>query len=219
MTTPRSLFVRVLLGVAALSAGCGSGTTDEALIGTWSRLRDDATMRDRYTFGRDGAFAFDEFKPDDPSLEDHLSGTYEASGDTVVATVTNAPDAVRARLTFSYYADATSFSSAALRPTGAHDGVVGVWRGLAKLEFLDEPGRAPDGALEVDTFRADGTFSATSSAPDGSAPQVWEGTYAEESPGVFSATASADSGASRTVTWELLDDAALVRPDRLWLRD
>jgi hypothetical protein len=188
------------------------------LIGTWQRHHDDTTLRDQYTFGQDGTFAFDEFKADDPTAEDHLVGTYQATDRTVVATATNTPDSKRARLTFSYYASSTSFSSAALLPEGAHQGIVGVWQAVMKLEYLDETGRAPQGSTETDSYRADGTFQVTQTPSDGSPPAAWEGTYTEDSPGLFTAAGATSAGESRVATFQLLEDAALVSPNRIWMR-
>jgi hypothetical protein len=209
----------VAVAAIAVSPGCGSqGGADQDLIGTWQRLRDDSTLRDQYTFGQDGTFAFDEFKTDDPSAEDHMVGTYEATDGTVVAAVTNTPDGQRARLTFSYYASPRSFSTGAFLPTGAHDGIVGVWRGVMTLELLDETGRPPQGAEETDTYRDDGTFQATMTPSDGSPAIAWQGTYAEDSPGIFTANGITTDGAHRTATWQLLENATLVGPNRIWTR-
>jgi hypothetical protein len=213
-TTIRAILV---VAVAALAA-CGSQASDPDLIGTWKRLRDDATLRDQYTFGRDDRFAFDEFTPDAPATEDHLQGTYQAIDGTVVATVSDTRDGRPIRLTFSYFANATSFSSAALRPTGAHDGIVGVWEGIAKLERLDEPGSVPEGSSLVETFRADGTFNAQSSAHDGSPPKISEGTYVGTSAGVFTTTSTNGIGTS-VMTLQLRDGVALVSPDRIWTKE
>ncbi len=207
------LFVIGLVFVAA----CGSGAANQDLIGTWQRLRDDASLRDQYTFGRDGTFAFDELKPDDPATEDHLSGTYQATDRTVVANVTQARDGRPARLTFSWFANATSFSTAALLPTGAHQGIVGGWDGIVKIERLDEPGSIPDGASTAQTFRADGTFTATTTRHDGSAATVVEGTYVEDPPGLFTATAVTATGPSVMIA-QLIDGAALVGPSRIWTK-
>jgi hypothetical protein len=207
----------VIVAVVLL-ASCGSQGADQDLIGTWQRHRDDTTLRDQYTFGQDGTFAFDEFKPDDPSTEDHLVGTYQAADRTVVATATNTPDGKRARLTFSYYASSSSFSSGALLPSGTHQGIVGIWQGVMKLEDLDETGRAPQGATETDTYRADGTFQVTQTPSDGSPPGAWEGTYTEDSTGLFTATGTTSTGESRITTFRLLEDAALVSPNKIWVR-
>ncbi|HXI58709.1 MAG TPA: hypothetical protein VNO55_21730 [Polyangia bacterium] len=208
----------VLVTVLATLAACGTPASDQALIGTWKRVRDDASLRDQYTFRRDGTFAFDEFKPTEPASEDHLAGTYQASDRTVTADVSDPKDARPVRLTFSYFVNTGSFSPAALRPTGTHEGIVGVWEGIAKIEHLDQPGSVPDGSSLVQAFRADGTFTTTSSAHDGSAPKIAEGTYLETSPGLFSATAVTDTGTS-VVTLQMLDGVALVSPDRIWTRE
>jgi hypothetical protein len=214
-----SFLARSAVVVAVLPlASCGSQGVDQDLIGTWQRHREDTTLRDQYTFGQDGTFAFDEFKADDPTAEDHLVGTYQATDRTVVATATNTPDGTRARLTFSYYADPNSFSTGAFLPNGTHDGIVGVWDGTMALEVLDEPGRGPQGAAVTYTYRADGTFAGTETPTDLSPPIAWEGTYTEASAGIFTADGFTADGSRRTATWQLWENAALVGPNRIWLR-
>jgi hypothetical protein len=86
------------------------------------------------------------------------------------------------------------------------------------LELLDETGRPPQGAEETDTYRDDGTFQATMTPSDGSPAIAWQGTYAEDSPGIFTANGITTDGAHRTATWQLLEDATLVGPNRIWTR-
>jgi hypothetical protein len=94
----------------------------------------------------------------------------------------------------------------------------GDWQGVTTLEYLDQTGRAPQGATETDTYRADGTFQVTQTPSDGSPPGAWEGTYTEDSAGLFTATGTTSTGESRTTTFRLLEDTALVSPNRIWVR-
>jgi len=203
----------VLLGGLFLAA-CGSNANDESLAGTWIRMRTPTEMRDRYTFGADGSFAFDENKPDDPQNEDHLTGTYVADDGVVTAIVSNAatPE-TQARLTFSYYANATKFSSAALRASSGHAGVVGVWTGMAKVEITNGSQSPLGGAIEVD-LRADGTYRWTVTPFDGTATSVEEGTWLVDGEGVVVTATASGPG----YVLEMLDDEALVDQPRIWQR-
>jgi hypothetical protein len=78
-----------------------------------------------------------------------MSGTYVASDDVVTATVTNTLEPGSARLTFSYYTGKTQFATGALLARAGHTGIVGVWRGMMKIEYLDSSATSPG-----DTFRA-----------------------------------------------------------------
>src|SRR5262245_8043402 len=161
---------RALLGIAAgaaLLAACETGKTSDDLVGTWQRMRDDLTVRDQYVFRADGTLTFDEFKPDDPANEDHVTGTYTATDDTIVLEGTNANGGGRARGTVTYYANATMFATQALRPAGAHTGIVGEWFAIVKSEYPDEPGRPAEGGTVSYQFRSDGTFTGTINNADG----------------------------------------------------
>jgi hypothetical protein len=208
---------KALLGIAAgaaLLAACESSNTSGDLVGTWQRLREDATVRDQYVFRTDGSLTFDEFKPDDPASEDHVTGTYTATDDTVVATGTNAKDGARSQGTFTYYANATVFATQALRPTGAHTGVVGEWTATVKLAFPEEPARPAEITTAIYQFRVDGTFSATT-ASTGATTVTDQGTYHQETPGVFELIST---GATIGRSLQMIDDAALVFPTRIFQR-
>ena len=206
-----------LLGIAAgaaLLAACETSSTSEDLVGTWQRQRDDATVRDQYVFRADGSLTFDEFKPDDPASEDHVTGTYTATDDTIMATATNAKDGVRVQIAFTYYANATMFVTQAWRPTGAHTGIVGEWTAIVNLVFPDEPARPAEGGTATYQFRADGTFTATSTRAD--ATIVTEhGTYHQETPGVFQII---PTGQTVGRSLQMIDDDALVFPTRIFQR-
>ena len=203
----------VLVAGAFLTA-CDSNGTDDALVGSWIRMRDTAEMRDRYTFGANGSFAFDENKPDAPETEDHMTGTYVALDDVVTATVTNTREPGQARLTFSYYAGATQFSSAALRPSAGHTEIVGVWGGIRKIEHPDDSASSPTGGNIEGEFRADGSFRWTVTPFDGTATTVTEGTWVAEADETFRATAS-----SSELVLKLFDNEALVDASRIWQRN
>src|SRR5262245_41340292 len=208
--------IKALFGIfagAALLAACDPTTnTSEDVVGTWQRLRDDATVRDQYVFHPDGSFTFDEHKPDDPASEDHVTGTYTATEDTLVLKGTNAKDGGRSQGAVTYYANATMFATQALRPTGAHTGVVGEWTGTVKVEFPDEPARPAEGVTATFQFRADGTFTATAKNADGTTLEPQQGTYSEQAAGVFQAT----TGGTFGQTFQIVDDDALVFPTRIF---
>lgn len=204
----------VILLAGAFLAACGSNDNDP-LVGSWIRMRTPTEMRDRYVFGADGAFTFDENKPDDPQTEDHLTGTYVAAGGMVTATVNKADTpGTQARLTFTYHANATQFSSAALRATAGHAGAVGVWTGMAKIELTDGSQSPSGGAMEV-ALRADGTFRWTVTPFDGTAASAQEGTWVTATDGTIqTATASGPSYVLR-----MLDNEVLVDEPRIWQRN
>jgi hypothetical protein len=204
----------VLLVAGTVLNGCDSGGTDgEALVGSWIRMRTATEKKDQFLFGADGAFAFDENKPDAPGEEDHLTGTYVAADGVVTATASDASGAL-ARLTFSYYANTTQFSAAALHPTTAHTGIVGTWTGVQKVELLDGSGQNPGGITVQAQFRADRTYRATITYLDGTPAFVNEGTWVGETDGTFHGV-----GDGPGFTLVLLDDQALVDPYQIWQRN
>jgi hypothetical protein len=198
---------------AALMTACDSNKADDGLIGSWIRMRDASEMRDRYVFGADGSFTFDENKPDEPQAEDHMTGTYVAANGVVTTTVTNTLMPGNVRLTFSYYANAVHFSSAAMRARSGHTGIVGTWSGVRKLEFLDVSEQSPSGSAVQWEFRADGSFRQTVTPFDGTPGSTTEGTWVGEGDGTFRATVDS----SDTVV-TLLDGEALVFPSQIWQR-
>jgi hypothetical protein len=209
--------IKALFGIAAgaaLVAACETSQPSDDLVGTWQRMRDDATVRDQYVFRADGSLSFDEFKPDDPASEDHITGTFTATDDTVVATGTNAKDGARTQFTVTYYANATMFATQALRPTGSHTGIVGEWRATVKVAFPDEPARPAEGGDVTYQFRADGTFTAATTSVGGTTTTE-QGTYREETPGVFQIIPTGQT-AGRSL--QMIDDAALVFPTRIFQR-
>lgn len=210
----RLLFALFVAG--AFTTGCDSNGADDGFIGSWIRMRDATEMRDRYVFGADGSFTFDENKPDDRQTEDHLTGTYVAADGVVIAMATNTnmlQPLGPARLTFSYYANATQFSSAALRARSGHAGIVGTWTGVRKLELLDGSGQSPSGSEVEWEFRTDGSFRQTVAPFDGTAGSTTEGTWVGEADRTFRATADSSE---QVVT--LLDGEALVFPSQIWQR-
>lgn len=214
----------VLLAAGFVLTACDQQDANDPLVGSWSRLRDGTTeVRDKYAFGVDGSFAFDENKPDERQAEDHMSGTYVASDGVVTATVTNTLAPGRARLTFSYYADETQFTTGALLARAGHTGIVGVWTGIVKIEYLDSPATSPGGAETEREFRADGSFRWTTTAFDGTAARVQEGTWVAETYDTFRASDSSDipgGGASGAeLVFKLLGGEALAQPGHIWLRE
>ena len=205
MKTLSTLLGMLLLAAAFLTACDSNGNgTDQALVGTWNRLRTATELRDRYQFGANGSFAFDENKPGSPQTEDHMTGTYVASGGVVTATVTNTLEPGQARLTFSYYAGATQFSSGALRARAGHTGIVGVWTGVVKIERLDGSEQSPAGDEVEAEFRADGSYRWTVTPFDGTAARVTEGTWVLEGGTMFRITFG-----SSDLLFQLFDDQVL----------
>ena len=143
-----------------------------------------------------------------------MTGTYEAVDGVVTATVTNTLVPGQARQTFSYYAGATQFSSAALRARAGHTGIVGVWTGIRKTELLDGSAPSPTGGDIEGDFRADGSFRWTVTSFDGTAAVVTEGTWVAEAGEAFRASAG-----SSAMVLELLDNEALVDAPRIWQRN
>jgi hypothetical protein len=200
--------VLVALAASAFLTSCDSNGTDHALVGNWVRMRDTTEVRDRYTFGANGSFTFDENEPDAP-----LRGTYEASDGIVTATVTNTLEPGQVRVTFSYYAGATQFSSAALGANPGHAGIVGRWNGIRKIERLDGSAPSATGEELQGEFRADGTLRWTNTLLDGTAATVTEGTWVAEAGGMYRIT-----GSPSELVLELLDNEALVDPLLIWQR-
>ena len=106
------------------------------------------------------------------------------------------------------------FVTQAWRPTGAHTGVVGEWTATLKVAFPDEPARPAEDSTATYQFRADGTFTSTSTHPDGTIVTE-QGTYREETPGVFQMI---PTGATVGRSLQMIDDAALVFPTRIFQR-
>lgn len=209
-----------ITAAAVLLAACQPSNSERGdagaseLIGTWQRARADGTIRDQYVFRPDGSLTFDENKPEDPASEDHVTGTYTASSDTLVATGTNAKDGTSTQMTVTYYAGKTSFATQALRPVGTHTGAVGLWAVTLITAFPDEPGRAAEGSTATYELRGDGTYTAVSQSPDGGM-STQEGTFREVTPGFFEIVATGQLAGS---SLQMIDDAALVFPTRIFQR-
>ena len=137
-----------------------------------------------------------------------------ATGDTIVATATNAKDGVRSQITFTYYANETMFVTQAWRPTDGHTGLVGEWAATVKLVFPDDPARAAEDATATYQLRADGTFTSTSKSGD-AAVVTEQGTYHEATPGIFQMI---PTGATVGRSLQMIDGAALVFPTRIFQR-
>jgi len=212
-----ALLVALMSGVV-LAACDPTGADDPALVGSWLRTRDTGEMRDRWVFNDDGTFTFDENKPDEPQAEDHVTGTYTAADGIVTATATNTLVPGQVRVVFSYHAGSTQFASAALLPRGAHTGIVGVWAGIARSETLGDTSEGPEGNEGEYDFRADGSFRATLTPIDGSAPTVAEGTWTADAGDRFTLTSTNTSGATVHHVFQLLEGAALTDEGRVWLR-
>jgi len=209
----------VLVSGVFLAACDPAGTDDPALVGSWLRTRDTGEMRDRWVFGDDGSFTFDENKPDEREAEDHVTGTYTAADGIVTATATNTLVPGQVRVTFSYHAGPAQFASAALLPRGAHTGIVGVWNGIARSETLGDTSQAPEGNEGEYDIRADGTFGATLTPVDGSAPTVAQGTWTADGGDKFTFTSTNASGTTVHHTFQLLEGAALTDLGRVWQRN
>ena len=123
MKTP--VLLALAFATTALAA-CDPQGGDDALVGTFTRLRADTTeVKDQWAFTANATMTFNENKPDARDEEDHVTGSYTASEGVIVATATNANAPGNVRVTFTYYANGTVFSSHAMRASGGHDGIVG----------------------------------------------------------------------------------------------
>ncbi|HXU01197.1 MAG TPA: hypothetical protein VN903_09405 [Polyangia bacterium] len=213
MKTPAALLA-FALAITSLAA-CDPQSGDDALVGTWTRLRTGTTeMRDQWAFTADGTMKFDENKPDARDEEDHVSGPFTASDGVIVATVTNTHVPGRERVTFTYYAGSV-FSSHALRAPAGHDGIVGVWTEIVKLEKLDDPTAPIQGASATREFRADGTFHWVTTPFDGSEGDTVDGTWAAEGGDTFRATDL--SGVQNVI--KLVDGEALIPEGSVWQKN
>ena len=132
----------------------------------------------------------------------------------VSATATDTLTSGRTRLTFSYYAGATQFSSAALRAGTRHAGIVGVWTGIRKIERLYDSAPTSTGGQMEGEFRADGSFRWIVTPFDGTGATVTEGTWVGEAGETFRASVS-----SYDMVFKLLDDETLVDAPRIWQRN
>lgn len=158
----------LLLGSIALS-GCGASGSDEeaaaALVGTWQRLDDDGTVRDEFTFGADGSFAFDEL---DGGTEDHLRGTF-AIEDGVLVTE---GDGFAQRMTYAIDGDRLA-PGAGVRIAGDSGEMPGTYRG--ELEWRAETGDVSGGISESE-LRDDGTVHRREEVADGDTA-TYDGTW------------------------------------------
>jgi len=212
MKTP----VLLALAFAATAlAACDAEGGDDALVGTFTRLRADTTeVKDQWAFTANGTMTFDENKPDARDEEDHVTGSYTASEGVIVATATNANAPGNVRVTFTYYANGTVFSSHAMRASGAHDGIVGEWTQMAKIENLDDPSALADGSVATREFRADGTFHWATAPYHGGAVVTSDGTWTAESADTFRTTTT--DGSTNVI--KLVGGEALIPDGSFWQR-
>ena len=216
MKTP-VMFLAFSLAATTLTA-CDPAGPDEALIGSWTRMRDGTTeVKDHFSFAADGKMTFDENKPDDRTSEDHMTGTYVVADGVVTATASNTRDGGRSRLTFTYYANETVFAPQAFRAAGGHDGAVGVWNAMIKVEDLDSPTEAPEGLSFMLDVHADKTLQMNRTFTD-NYTQSWQGTWVLDPDRTFRASLVVNGTPSES-TFKLLDGEALVSPTYIWQRD
>jgi hypothetical protein len=212
MKTP--VLLALAFATTALSA-CDSQGGNDALVGTFARLRAGTTeVKDQWAFTANGTMTFDEYKPDARDEEDHVTGSYTASEGVIVATATNANAPGNVRVTFTYYANGTVFSSHAMRASGAHDGIVGEWTQMAKIENLDDPSALADGSVATREFRADGTFHWVTAPYHGGAAVTSDGTWTAESADTFRTTTT--DGSTNVI--KLVDGEALIPDGSFWQR-
>jgi hypothetical protein len=209
-----SVLLALAFATTALAA-CDSQGGDDGLVGTFTRLRVDTTeVKDQWAFTADGTMTFDENKPDARDEEDHVTGSYTASDGVIVATATNTNAPGNVRVTFTYYANGTVFSSHAMRASGAHDGIVGEWTQMAKIENLDDPSALADGSVATREFRADGTFHWVAAPYHGGAGVTSDGTWTAESADTFRTTTT--DGATNVI--KLVGGEALIPDGSFWQR-
>jgi hypothetical protein len=195
-----------------LTAGaCGSDDSEftEALAGVWA----DCDNSDaRFTFGADGAFAFDEGEPGTEGW-DHVVGTFSADETTVFAEGVSEDD-VDVDYEFTYYVAGDELLVGAAHPVGDHDGLVGTWR--ARLHVVPS-NDDPFGADTEFDLRADGSGTMSSVYLDGSPDALYDGTWAEddEAPGYVFRFVVGEDGDTITynIHFQLVDDAVLGVPE------
>jgi len=215
MKTPALL---ALVFATTAMAACNSQGGDDDLVGTFSRLRTGTIeVKDQWAFTADGTMTFDENKPDARDEEDHVVGPYTTSDGVVTATVTNTNVPGTSRVTFTYYANGTVFSSHAVRAPAGHDGIVGVWTQMVKIENLDNPSEPAVGSVATREFRADGTFHWVTTPHDGGEATTTDGTWVAESADTFRAT-TGDASISITNVIKLVDGEVLIPDGAFWQR-
>jgi hypothetical protein len=197
----------VTMGWVCACGGGGpvAGRADPALlVGTWTRFHfDSTTLHDELVFNADGTFSFDEFR-DDPSLEDHVRGTYSADSTFIALEGTNLRDGSR-RIGAYYYVSAATLLHDCLLREGKGTGIVGTWLGKHTWEALDAGGNVTESLTRKGRFeyRLDRTVMATI---DG---RVLHGTYAEIAANEFRTTFPQGPDQTVIVTMKLVDDRAL----------
>jgi hypothetical protein len=202
------------LGSASLAACDSEEGGPAALVGEWKRYdeSDPTKLRDQFTFGADGSYAFDEFYPDNEGSNDHVVGTYTATDDTLVVVGTNRGEPQQSRISTTYYVNGELYAPSALVPVGDTSGIVGSWHSFVDIEDLDENGAATPTYWTDTTYRFgdDDTVHMTYAGRDGSIVSEEDGTYLEESPDHFAATFTVAPGSTVTFHVRLVDGAALA---------
>lgn len=128
-TNPALRLVSALLAYAGIaSCGSGFGAATGPILGTWERKNTDGSVRDRWVFKADGTFTFDELS-NPPAQQDHVSGRFGVSGQTLNGQGTNSKDGKSATMRVTYFANADKMCVGALLPQGSLNGVVGTWFG------------------------------------------------------------------------------------------
>lgn len=188
----------LLLPVLSLGA-CGAGGADQdaavELTGTWQRFDDAGTLRDEFTFGADGSYAFDER---DGGSEDHLRGTFTIVDGVIVTE----GDGFTQRMTYAIDGDRLA-PGAGVRIDGDSGELPGTYR--AELEWRAD-GSAYGGTSENE-LREDGTVQHREETVDDTA-STYSGTW------TYDATASSgemllevDASLTVRLTFEFRADA------------
>lgn len=145
--------------------------------GSWIHLDRADEVDERYVFGADGSYRYEE-----PQLPLTVTGTYVIEGNTFVATGTDA-GGQRSRRTMLFRANATTLVTEALFPTGEHSGVTGPWAGEFQDEFLDAGGAVVSTAGETSTWTfVDGGDVTWTRTPTPGDPENQTGTWSYSEP-------------------------------------
>lgn len=145
--------------------------------GSWIHLDRADEVDERYVFGADGSYRYEE-----PQLPLTITGTYVLDGNTFVATGTDGAGQ-RSRRTMMFRATGPTLVTEALFPTGEHSGVTGPWAGGFQDEFLDTGGAVVSTAGETSTWTfADGGDVSWTRTPVPGDPENQTGTWTYAAP-------------------------------------
>ncbi len=118
-----------VLALAVMGCSAGGDVAPEDLQGNWRRYAETGEVRDQFSFRGDGTFLYDEFK-EDPSEEDHLSGTYSVEEGLLIL------DSQGTQRASSYYLGDAELVVEAFLPFGEPLDGAGQWRQTVLRELV-----------------------------------------------------------------------------------